>query len=704
MKITLRGVVIGALAIGLLVPSVLGVGYIAKSQAAKLKEANIADHVRITEILALGVEKALWDLAPEGAIPLVKSAMQDDRLVSARITDTENAVFHEEVNAERKKGSILKQTKEVTKDGKAIGKVEVEFSLDRAESEIVANVTKTLIISSIQILVCVFLLSSIINRRIVERIKKIMGQAQKLARKELSETFQWQPTDEIGELGVSLETTRGSLQKLFADLEEKNKELGVINANLEGLVAERTAAIRTILDHVQSGFLLIDRNVKILDGYSKSCETLFGTATLQGQPLLKLMGLNDRESGNFQCCLDQVFEDIFPEEVSLGQMPGRFHRGDKTYSIEGRGVRNATGVLEKILFTIVDVSELERSEQENKRNRAIILIMQNLRSFQEFVQESHVRLKNTSVALKNSDERTARMELHTLKGGSASFGLDAIAQLIHHIEDETTLTAAHVSKIHTAFEEFLSEHYPIFNIRFGAEPVESFAITKDQLAALGTQIVQSTSLPAAQSDVHSWMHDIRKVAFSELVGPLKMYVERFAEQHHKAVRFETIGLETRVLPDQLRAVGQNLIHLLRNAIDHGIESSEERGEKSATASIKLECVQEAHQLKLRICDDGRGIDPERVLAKAARMGLNTIGMNANQAIQLIFADGLSTAEQVTDTSGRGVGMGAVKTAVEAAGGTIQVSSTVGKGTIFEITVPLRAETKLKAASPKGLAA
>jgi two-component system chemotaxis sensor kinase CheA len=137
-----------------------------------------------------------------------------------------------------------------------------------------------------------------------------------------------------------------------------------------------------------------------------------------------------------------------------------------------------------------------------------------------------------------------------------------------------------------------------------------------------------------------------------------------------------------------------LLHLLRNAVDHGVEVPEERraAGKPDEATLLLSARHEESQIVIEVTDDGRGIDPHKMCAAAVRKGLLTSEaagrLSDEEAINLIFAPGFSSTEQVTDVSGRGVGMDIVRTNIERANGAVAVATSLGEGTTFTIRLPL----------------
>jgi two-component system chemotaxis sensor kinase CheA len=171
-------------------------------------------------------------------------------------------------------------------------------------------------------------------------------------------------------------------------------------------------------------------------------------------------------------------------------------------------------------------------------------------------------------------------------------------------------------------------------------------------------------------------------------------VRDLAKQCGRIVRLDMEGRETELDRSVLEAIKDPLTHLVRNAVDHGIETPETRkaAGKSPEGLLRLRAYHEAGQVHLEIIDDGAGIDPQTIAAKALERGLisqtQLAGMTPREIMHLIFLPGFSTAEKVTNVSGRGVGMDVVKTRIEAIGGSVDVTSRVGAGSVFRLTIPL----------------
>lgn len=160
----------------------------------------------------------------------------------------------------------------------------------------------------------------------------------------------------------------------------------------------------------------------------------------------------------------------------------------------------------------------------------------------------------------------------------------------------------------------------------------------------------------------------------------------------KDVRFITSGDETEVDKTVFEKIGDPLVHLIRNAVDHGLENAEDRAAsgKNPQGLVHLQAFHQGGKLVLEIQDDGRGIDGEKLRQIAIQKGLISPDrkLSDSEARELIFLPGFSSKKEVTDVSGRGVGMDVVKTNLHELGGTVNISSEIGKGTTFRIELPL----------------
>ncbi|MBU5314681.1 chemotaxis protein CheA [Clostridium bornimense] len=192
------------------------------------------------------------------------------------------------------------------------------------------------------------------------------------------------------------------------------------------------------------------------------------------------------------------------------------------------------------------------------------------------------------------------------------------------------------------------------------------------------------------SDLQDLVMKIRMLPLDTVFNRFPRMVRDLSVELDKEMELIIEGQETELDRTVIDEIGEPLIHLIRNAADHGIESKEEReaAGKNPVGKIKLIAYQEGTKAVIKVQDDGAGINVDKIKAKAERVGISTEGMNDNDIKNLIFNQGFSTNEEVTDISGRGVGMDVVKTKIAALGGTVDLISEVGEGSSFIIRLPL----------------
>jgi two-component system, chemotaxis family, sensor histidine kinase and response regulator PixL len=185
---------------------------------------------------------------------------------------------------------------------------------------------------------------------------------------------------------------------------------------------------------------------------------------------------------------------------------------------------------------------------------------------------------------------------------------------------------------------------------------------------------------------------VRMRPISELFNRFPRAIRTLSVQHSKPVDLKLRGGDTPIERSTLEALNDPLMHLLRNAFDHGIEPSATRraNGKSATGTIEIAASYRGNQIVITIKDDGGGIDLDKIRAKVRKMGIGETEIarfKDNELIDLIFEPGFSTADKLTDLSGRGVGMDVVRTNIRALQGDIYIDTALGKGSTFTITVP-----------------
>jgi len=195
--------------------------------------------------------------------------------------------------------------------------------------------------------------------------------------------------------------------------------------------------------------------------------------------------------------------------------------------------------------------------------------------------------------------------------------------------------------------------------------------------------------------------DLREAIMKTRMLPIKSVFQRFQrlvrdymQQSGKQIQLNFIGEETELDKTVIDEIGEPLLHLIRNAVDHGIETVAERHStgKPAVGQLTLSAFHESNHIVIAVEDDGRGMDPDRIRNSAVSKGLISAeearSLTTQETLQLLFLPGFSTSSEVTETSGRGIGLDVVKKIVSSLNGTIAISGTPGNGTRFTIKLPL----------------
>lgn len=252
-----------------------------------------------------------------------------------------------------------------------------------------------------------------------------------------------------------------------------------------------------------------------------------------------------------------------------------------------------------------------------------------------------------------------------------------------------------------------SENAEASSIRVGVTKVDQLINQMGELVITQAMLAQAAGQldPVLHENLHRGLsllerntRDLQESVMSIRMMPISFIFNRFqrlvhdlAEKLGKQIELKLVGETTELDKSLIEKLADPLTHLVRNSLDHGIEAPEERcaAGKSPSGAITLKASQQGGRIVVEVSDDGAGLNRERILAKAAQNGLPVSdNMSDEEVWQLIFAPGFSTADQVTDVSGRGVGMDVVQRNVTAMGGRVNVHSTQGKGSRVLISLPL----------------
>ncbi len=231
--------------------------------------------------------------------------------------------------------------------------------------------------------------------------------------------------------------------------------------------------------------------------------------------------------------------------------------------------------------------------------------------------------------------------------------------------------------------------------------VGELVITQSMLGQLGEdfEISKLGRLREGLEELQRNSREIQEAVMKVRMQPISFAFNRFPRMVHdlsqkldKKIRLELVGEDTEMDKTVMEKINDPLVHLVRNSLDHGLEGPEERlaAGKDEEGTVCLKAFHQGGSIVVEVSDDGRGLDRDRLFAKGVERGLikETDVLSDEQVYMLLFAAGFSTAEQLSDISGRGVGLDVVRRNIESLGGNTDVRSTLGEGTVFTIRLPL----------------
>jgi signal transduction histidine kinase len=458
-------------------------------------------------------------------------------------------------------------------------------------------------------------------------------------------------------------------------LEVKSRELYLANCSLE----RRNAEMRLILDTVQQGFLVIDAHGTIRTEFSRIVQQWFDVVE-SGTRFSALLGRIDPELGaHFELGWEALREDILPRELCYAQLPQRFiHRG-RQFTLAWY----PTDMQAELGDTLVVVSdcteEIERMRSDQRQRETLALIMhlrEDASGLAGFASEVDRLVAQCTSGASIED---AKRCLHTLKGITAIFGVRSFSELCHELEDDLAeqgeFSASAAMQLRAAHGELSA----LFSLLLGRDEEGQLLLHPGDVSGLVRALVEGRS----RLDILGLLAYWKGEPVSAALRRTGKYAEALAERLGKAGLCVVIDAhELRVDGARWEPFFSSLVHLARNAVDHGVETPEEReaAGKPRAGKLTLSAVQLGDCFVVSVEDDGRGVAWDKVRARARELALPCT--SESELLDALFSDRLSTRNEVSTTSGRGVGLSCVRDAVGELGGHLRVETEPGKYTRF----------------------
>ncbi len=503
------------------------------------------------------------------------------------------------------------------------------------------------------------------------------------------------------------------------------KDLKVMNDNLEEIVKERTAQLRqktadvqAMLQNMPQGVMTVLPSSMIHPEYSAYLETIFETREIVGKSLMELVfsrtDLGADVLDQFVAAVESIIgEDrmnfdfnvhLLISELNLTMPDGRV----KSLEFSWSPICDDHETVEKLMLCVRDVTEIKRLAGEASAQRRELDIIGEILAvtqerFQEFLETASRFVRDNEATIRLTPRKDLDVinllfrNMHTIKGNARTYGLNNMTNIVHETEQvydnlrkfpeqewhpESLL--AQLEQVRAAIEEYRQ----INDVTLGRKGpgrrgnVERFLMVERQQVSQFLTLIDSvprsdnTAMNAALDEIHKTLNLLGTEKIETILSGIIESLPSLAQELGKEVPKVIIEDHGIVVRNQVFGTLKNVFtHQLRNSIDHGLEKAEARvaAGKSPAGQIRISASLADGMLKLRISDDGRGMAIARIRQIALAKNLLTPeeAVVAYNVAQLVFVAGFSTADKVTEVSGRGVGMDAVKAFIEEVGGSVR---------------------------------
>jgi CheY-like chemotaxis protein/HAMP domain-containing protein len=539
--------------------------------------------------------------------------------------------------------------------------------------------------------------SFLLGRSIVKPVETLSNMARGLAEGQYDQRIEIESQDAIGELAKSFNEMAWAVQGSQEELEN-------LNLGLEKKVTQKTEAIQNLLDHTHQGFLSFDSVFRIQPQFSQECIQIFGKRIFPGAHAAELLFSHVKEREDFEIWMANAFQEKISFAVICDLAPTRVTLDQRILNMEYQKIQNQDQILVMCILTdITDRLELEKQVlKEQSFAKMILRILQGREGFRGYYRDMLDLFKGAHLVFEEPSQakfEAHTRQIHTLKGNSGIFELlpiiEAFQDYENFLKQETEKGGMPDLEKCSPFLEAIQGHFDrgLQELKAHLGDVIDWDEETVRISLIDFQKILGT-LRHKSKPLYRELLVYAHRPFRELFLPFSALVSELSLRLQKATEpLNICGGEFLVDPNLYQDFMRSLVHIFRNALDHGIEPPDEREamEKNPSGKIQVELSCKDEKIKIMISDDGRGINLDKVADHLLKKGLNSPAeiesMSQDNLLNAIFTPGFSTSLGQNTISGQGVGMDAVRTEVLSMGGEISVESQSGQGTRFLLTLP-----------------
>ena len=574
--------------------------------------------------------------------------------------------------------------------GNRVADLEIVGSLEHTR-EILWRFYKIILYLGVGIFVLGFLCCFVFASRITRSLSELSEASEAVESGDYSKEITLGGTGEIGELSKRFAS-------MLKEIKQSQITLRELNLNLEKRVEERTMAVKNLLNNAGQGFLSFDEHIRVQPEFSLECVQIFRAKIQPGVKVGELF-FEQEEVEEFDSWMEQAFGEIVAFDLVARLAPSIMKKNGRFYELEYKQIpfENQFHVM-CVITDVSDQRELEAQIEENKNKAKMTLrVLSSPQLFIDFRLQMKQLFSNSGSLLENLS--TLKAAVHTLKGNAATFCLSEIHASLHQLDlylhsypdspsnHQKTALIHEIEQVQGGYEENMLTLRALLKDHVDWD--EANVRVPRRIVASAMNIMSWRDIPEIK-ELCAYTYPSLRSMFEHIQGLLDDLVSG-TEKSLKPVQI--VGGEFPINPEAYAGLISSLVHVFRNIVDHGIESTLERTAfgKEVSAEVSVFLDRGSENIGITIRDDGRGIDQERIRDRLVEKGLRTQDeadkMSTAEILDSLFLQGMSSVAEVSEVSGLGIGMSAVKMSVEKMGGEGSIRSRVGKGTRLQIEVP-----------------
>ena len=553
--------------------------------------------------------------------------------------------------------------------GQVVGVLIAAFSLAR-ENDAISRLEKTaLLISGAVAAGLTLLLMALSRLLVVGPLAKLAKAAKRLEDGGVA-NIDVRSNDEVGQLAIALRSMASAIEVREERISARNRDM------------------RLVLDNAGQGFITLDLCGTMSAERSRIVDQWFGSA--DGSPKFweYLRRIDSQLGDYFEVGWSAVVDQLLPMDLCLDQLPRVAHNGGRTFEMVYQPIMKAD-VLDKTIVVITDITvrlERERSEQRQRDTMNIYRrLIADRHAFDEFFDEASSLVSGIAASSGAEPLYIIKRHVHTLKGNCALFGIESVATLCHAIEDRIDdmagLADGDRTQLRSAWDTIRQIRVQLLDT--GTEG--RVGVSHEDYETLLTDLRRHADHETLAAMVESWEYE----PAATRLALLREQIEGLASRLERApVDVICQPTSLRLPPRRWGRFWSAFTHVVRNTVDHGVETSAKRlaAHKSPRAAITVGVIRERDQVLVSIEDDGPGIDWALIAARARERGLPA--STQRELESALYTDGISSRIKANSVSGRGVGLGAIRAIVRELGGRLELISTPGQGTTLRCWLPV----------------